>query len=967
MSRLWILSILVAATWAQEEGRGRQKVKTELPAPPPTPTPIKIEGTVRDAATGEPLPGAYIKAKGSLAGVISGVDGWFQLSLTSTSLPIVLEVSFVGYESTEITASGEASVEIKLRENTLTLREVVIATSRVPETVLEAPVTVSRIGPRELKLNAGANLLQQLATLKNVDVNYQSITFPVINTRGFGASANPRFIQRIDGIDMLAPVFGFPVGILATPPDIDMETVELMAGPVSAMYGPNAFNGMMEMYTRTPRRYPGLSAMIKAGVNHIQSDTTPQPYFNMALRYAQTLGDRFSFKLVAEYLRATDWLAVDDQDEGNYTGAEGIYAVPGPQNPGYNAVNRYGDEVRVLIDPRSGLPIPGQNEKFYLARTGYRDRDIIDPSVFLQKYTASFQYFITDKIELSWRSFGVNGNTIFQAANRNVLRDVLFHQHKLELRSPALLMRLYGSWENAGRAYDSRFVGIFLNRQAKPDEAWFLAYAEAWGATDANGNPIVTNHQQARIYADTVTQIASLPGQTYRPRLELGTPEFRQAHDEITKNYYRTRGGAGFFDRSSFYHGDIQYDLSRYTGKIADLLLGGNGRFFRSNTQGTLWIDYEGPIWIHEYGAFIQANRWLWNRRIRLLGSIRYDKSQFFKGRFTPRLAALYAFGGQRQHSLRLSYQTGFRIPTLQDQLIALDIGFREITLGGTTRARSLFGLDRWAFTPQSVRAYLAATQGLSDTAIMAMTAAAQQHLVRVQLEPLKPEYIQNFEIGTRLSLFKGLYLDVEYARAYYTDFVLYRRVISSEPTYETGTTRPIAISNIDPTTAQGLQNLKNRRYYEYSNATNLPDRVYADYASAGIEYALSSKVLWTLSYSYAALSLANSRDPNLLPNFNTPRHKVGSSIYLINLGRWSASLNYRWVDATDFDGLVKGRVPAAQWADAQVGYAIPRYKVQLRVGGQNVLNVRYMQIPGGPRVGGLYYVQLTYDPSSFR
>jgi iron complex outermembrane receptor protein len=66
------------------------------------------------------------------------------------------------------------------------------------------------MGIRELRLNAGANLIQQLATLKNVDVNYQSITFPVINTRGFGQSGNPRFVQRIDGIDMLAPVFGFP-------------------------------------------------------------------------------------------------------------------------------------------------------------------------------------------------------------------------------------------------------------------------------------------------------------------------------------------------------------------------------------------------------------------------------------------------------------------------------------------------------------------------------------------------------------------------------------------------------------------------------------------------------------------------------------------------------------------------------------------------------------------------------------
>ncbi len=947
------LLFTLALLWAQEEGRKRSREVGETRAPEAAaPATFRIEGVVRDAATGEGLPGAYIKVKGTLAGVVSGADGRFQLSITGSNLPLILEVSYIGYENAEVQVTNASSIEVKLQESSLTLREVVISTSRVPETILEAPVTVSRMGIRELRLNAGANLIQQLATIKNVDVNYQSITFPVINTRGFGGSGNPRFVQRIDGIEMLAPVFGFPVGILSTPPDIDVETVELTAGPASAMYGPNAFNGMMDMYTRTPRRYPGLAATIKGGVNHLASDTSPQPYFNFALRYAQNIGDRFSFKLVGEYLRATDWLAVDDRDQGPYTGAEGIYAIPGPQNPGYNAVNRYGDEVRIQIDPSQvGLPF---QEKFYLARTGYRDRDLIDPAVFLQKYTASAQYFLTDKVELSWRSFLVNGSTIYQASNRNALRDVLFHQHKIELRTPALLFRTYGSWESSGRAYDSRFTGIFLNQWAKPTDVWFLAYFEGYGERGS--------HEGARLYADTVTVLRTLPRLRFRPRPEPGTPEFRQALEEINSSYYRTQGGAGFYDRSSFYHSEIQYDFSKYTGRFADLLIGGNLRLYRINTKGTLFVDFEGPFWMHEYGGFIQANRWLWNRRIRLLGAVRYDKSQYFQGRFTPRLATLFFWGRERQNSLRLSYQTGFRIPTLQDQFIALDIGFQEITLGGTTRARSAFGLDRWMYSARSVAAFQAAASGVSDSDTLA--ALAQQYLVRLPTDPVRPEYIQNYEIGTRLLLFKGLYLDVEFARAYYTDFVLYRYVIASRPSYEAGTTKPVALSNLDPNTYEGLINLRDGNTYGYNTATNVRDQVYADYASAGIEYAISPKILWTLSYSYASLTLSVAKDPSVLPNFNTPRHKVGTSLYLLNMGRWSASLNYRWIDATIFDGLIKGSVPSVQWVDAQVGYLIPKYKVQIRVGGQNVLNIRYVQIPGGPRIGGLYYIQLTYDPA---
>ncbi len=142
---------------------------------------------------------------------------------------------------------------------------------------------------------------------------------------------------------------------------------------------------------------------------------------------------------------------------------------------------------------------------------------------------------------------------------------------------------------------------------------------------------------------------------------------------------------------------------------------------------------------MHEYGGFMQANRWLWNRRIRLLGSIRYDKSQYMQGRFTPRLATLFFWGKERQNSVRLSYQTGFRFPTLQDQFIALDIGFNEVTLGGTTRARSAFGLDRWAYTPQSVAAYRSAAGTTTDSATLA--SLAQQHLVRINLPLVRPEF----------------------------------------------------------------------------------------------------------------------------------------------------------------------------------------------------------------------------------
>ncbi|GIV22615.1 MAG: hypothetical protein KatS3mg025_0274 [Bacteroidia bacterium] len=328
-----LLFSLVSLSLAQEE---RERPLTPEPSkvePSTVPNTYTITGIVRDAASGEPLPGAYIKLKGTLIGTVSDAMGRFRLSAAGQP-PFIVEVSYVGYENALVDAYPGREIEVALKEGGLSMKEVVISTSRLPETVLEAPVTVSRLGIKELQLGAAFNLFQQLSTMKNVDVNYQSITFPVINTRGFGGPGNPRFVQRMDGIEMLAPVFGFPVGLLSASPEIDVESAELTAGPASALYGPNAFNGLLDVYTRQPRRYPGLAATVRLGVNHIASDTAPQPFLNVAARYAHTFGERFSFKLVAEYLRATDWLATDYRDQGSYTGAEGAYAQPGPPKSG---------------------------------------------------------------------------------------------------------------------------------------------------------------------------------------------------------------------------------------------------------------------------------------------------------------------------------------------------------------------------------------------------------------------------------------------------------------------------------------------------------------------------------------------------------------------------------------------------------------------------------------------------------
>lgn len=100
--------------------------------------------------------------------------------------------------------------------------------------------------------------------------------------------------------------------------------------------------------------------------------------------------------------------------------------------------------------------------------------------------------------------------------------------------------------------------------------------------------------------------------------------------------------------------------------RFAQILIGGNFRYYLMNSRGTIFSDTARPIGVWEGGAFVQISRAFWADRVRLLPSLRYDKNVNFQGRFTPRVATIIALDKAKNHNLRLSYQTGFRMPTLR-------------------------------------------------------------------------------------------------------------------------------------------------------------------------------------------------------------------------------------------------------------------------------------------------------------
>ena len=993
-----MLVLLCAWGWAQEEGRERmpeERVREVRPIPR-SPSYV-LTGKVVSAA-GEPLPGAYVRVVGTVQGAVAGVDGTFRIALLSPSDPIQVEASFVGHESIRLTlplAQADQPLTLTLRETGVQAQEVVISATRVSETVMESPVTILKMSSREIAESPGLNLFQNAAFLKSAELTSVSLTYQVINTRGFNGTNNYRFVQRMDGVEMIAPALNHAGSTLTSASDIDIERVELLPGPASALYGPNAFNGLLNIYTKDPFQYPGLSASVRLGVNHMDRiDTTPQPLYELSVRYAHTWNNRLGFKVVFNWFDAHDWVAQDSTDKGSYAGATGRYAVPGPTNPGYQAVNSYGTDARIAPQTVYSIvrslgsaidggqtPIDSADYGFYLARTGYWERDLVRYNARFAKVSLGLSYRISDRLQLNYLGFGSTGVAVYQAVNRYSLRDFLFYMNKLELAGPNFRVWGYMLGNDAGRSYDARFAGLNLLNAVKPHTNWMVQYLLAYSGQlasflqqmgerpEAYGLPQPGDHVGARAYADSDRAAALVPLMRSigypdvilnlfqgGARPQPGSPEFRRLLDDVTSRPGFAKGGAQLVDRSSLYHLEGQYEVTPLAPWV-NLLVGGSYRYFLTNSRGTIYYDSTSPIGMWEYGAFVQAARPLWKDRIKLLGSLRYDKNVNFQGRFTPRVGFLVALDRAQRHNLRGSYQTGFRMPHLQAQFIDLDLGpFRYI--GGLRASAEAYGILNNNYSQESVEAFLdslsARTRGSNNPADYA------DLLRTLPMEGIKPERVSSFEVGTRHLIAERLFIDIDYAYSRFTDFlgainfIGPKRYLQPDGRYYIGQLTPDSVAR--------------RSYASYRRYYNSPSVVYTHHLSVAVQYTLTRNFFLNANFTYAEIILSpEAKIDRLIAQFNTPKYKAGASFSgreLLASKRLSFTVAYRWLNAYLFEEPFHERIiPTYQLVDAQVSYSFPKIKSQLRIGGQNLLNNRHVEVPGGPTLGSLYYIQWTYDP----
>ncbi len=225
---------------------------------------ITVSGTVTDTE-GEPLAGANIRVKGKVIGTSTDTQGRFELTV-NLDTPFTIVVSIVGFTSQEfeITQSVD-NLEVELAEQPIIGDDVVVSASRVEESILKSPVAIEKLDAIAIQSTPAPSFYDAILNLKGVDFSAQSLTFKSINTRGFAANGNTRFVQLIDGIDNQAPGLNFPVGNVVGISELDLESAELIPGVASALYGPNAPERYPAAEFKKPLRLSGFKLQCEAG------------------------------------------------------------------------------------------------------------------------------------------------------------------------------------------------------------------------------------------------------------------------------------------------------------------------------------------------------------------------------------------------------------------------------------------------------------------------------------------------------------------------------------------------------------------------------------------------------------------------------------------------------------------------------------------------------------------------------
>ncbi|MGA1665423.1 MAG: TonB-dependent receptor domain-containing protein [Bacteroidia bacterium] len=979
-----------------------------------------IRGEIRDARTGQPLVGASVVIRGTTQGTTTDLNGKFSIEgnlVNGQSYPLV--ISYIGYNTANTNGiAGGKSLVIKLEESAMDLQGVEVVDSRISEKQKESALTVEAMDILAVKETPSPSFYQGLGTMKGVDLTTASLGFVIINTRGFNSTSPVRSLQLIDGVDNQAPGLNFSLGNFLGVSELDIQKVDLVVGASSAFFGPNAFNGVINMSTRSPFQHQGINASIKVGERALTET---------AFRYAwankdRNGNDKMGWKMNLFYLKANDWRA---ENYGPSTASQNPQGAPG----GYDAVNVYGDEDEGRFnDARAeALQSPGLGI-FY--PSGYREADLVDYDINNLKLNTAFHYMLKPKVEFIASSNFGTGTTVYQGENRFRLKNILFFQNRLELRKEDdWFIRAYATNEDAGDSYDAVATAKRMKETFHTLDIWNKSYAAVWQTSildsiyGIGGKPgllpdhwrpyrgsfagiptalsdslnfflnapgaaeaLARWHNEVRFRVNNGYQTGNIRDPNPLPFALPGSAAFDSLFNVITTTLpNKGRGGTLFYDKSALYH--FQGEKRFKPIENMEVVVGGSFRQYRPDSRGTIFSDTIRLSYQTKDSSYM-----VWNPLI--LDSVLVTKRDTIGRTETPTSIVNSEYGLYGGVEYRFKDLGSIRLPFGDKELPLGDlkinatfrtdknVNFKRVYSPAVSMVLTPNQKHVWRLSVSSaVRNPTLADQYLYynvGPAILVGNVSGFDSLITLNsfldylgttpttdklkyfdVKPIQPEQVRTVEFGYR-GMFKKLYLDAGYYHSWYTNFIGFNIGVQSK--FQTGI-------------GGGFPIRETLRIYRVAaNATGI---ITTQGFSLGGNYYLNRELAFNFNYSWNKLVNAG-QDTVIIPAFNTPEHKYniglsgrdmiteiplpGGGSY--TLANWGFNINYKWIQGFVFEGSPQftGPIDSYGMVDAQINKTFLKLNTTLKLGASNLLNNKVFQVYGGPLVGRLAYVSLNFE-----
>jgi iron complex outermembrane receptor protein len=968
-----------------------------------------ISGKVTNAYNGNPLNGVSVQVKGKVIGTTTNADGNFSVTINDVP-PFTLVFSSIGFIPQEVVVNAAGTpLDIKLDEQMFMTEEVVVSASRMEESVLKSPVSIEKLGMMGIRTTAQPSFYDALQNLKGVEMSTQSVTFRSVSTRGFGANGNTRLVQLMDGMDNQAPGLNFAVGNVVGMSELDVESVELLPGAASALYGPNAINGLLIMNSKSPFNYQGVSAYVKTGIMSASNrDQRNTGFQDVAIRFAKAFNNKFAFKVNAAYLTGKDWQATDYRDQSYTNGTDLNNNNKNiKNNPTYDGVNWYGDVGANLYDAlyANGMPGDGSNgtsgalgaifttkipqignitlpqfiagndpagqlgaaraifagmvPQYYQNAPGFSENQLTDYPINSLKLNASAHYRFTDKIEGILQANWGKGSAVYTAADRYNIQNFTMGQYKAELRGDNFFVRAYTTRENSGDAHALGVLGSLISQR-------YLQTAIPMGAP-AFLNQAFTQYAGAFLQG---YQGAMGQGASHAAALQVAqnTANAHLAANNVT--YMRSAMAPALAAANGrFLPGGTDFDETIADIRTRAIPAGANFLDRTNMYHAEGMFNFKNQISPELVELLVGANYRVYDLNSEgTLFSLDQNGKEFDIHEYGAYVQAAKTFADifKLTGSIRYDKNENFKgqfsprisgvLTLAEDHNIRASFqrGFRIPTTQNqyidlnTPQARLVGGLPMFRDKYNMI-----------SNPVFSLSDIQSGNMTPYQFKEWEPERVETYEIGYKSMINNRLMIDA---------FYYYNRFLTFEGT-------AVLVQRKDPNGPMtDLADPTKRNVY--SMPVNAPQILKNSGWGIGIDYALGDG--FNLSGNVTQNVLLNEdelrkADPSFVTFFNSPKYRWNVGINnrdMYNSG-WGFGMNFRHQTEMLWNGSIgtpavnigqHSMIPAYSTFDAQISKKVDYLKSIIKVGGSNIGNKLHTTGWGNPSVGGTYYISITFD-----